>query len=536
MWLALSLTPGVQAELTGTDVQAGYSNTTLGRFKAQKFQKLGGWVKAFPSILSGSPLTMNSWEDFEGYYWLGVGTTTSLDVFTGTMSNGVLQSVTHTDITPQVFLSNSTTVNCTTTAANSLVTIVDTAISGVTPFCSVYFNTPISIDGIILSGIYPVVAQLSATSYTIQANTNGLAGVTNGGSVPQFTTAGNSAAITITLPYHGLFVGGNIILPLPKTIAGLTLQGSYSVQSVTDGNNFVINSPYLANSTVANSYYNAGNAAFKYYISAGPTPPSAGYSTGNYSAGLYGIGQPLSAMTGTPITANDWTLGNWGQDLVATQSNGPIFYWPPDSGIGNALVIPNSPPFNSGAFISTSQQIMIAYGSSTYNIGSIGVSQNPLLIRWCDSQDFTDWIPSPSNQAGDFTIPTGSRIVGGTALPQINIIWTDIDAWGMSYTNPTFVFATTKIGSNCGLIGRHAFSQLAGNVYWLGPSNIFMLSGGSVSSLPCSVWDIIFQDINLAYANLCWVGSNTLYNEVIFAYCSLIDNVAYPTRYVKIKS
>ena len=120
---------------------------------------------------------------------------------------------------------------------------------------------------------------------------------------------------------------------------------------------------------------NSGNAQFYYYIGLGPTPEDAPYGYGTYGDGAYGIGVVSNGMTGSTITATDWTLSNWGEDLIACQENGPIFYWPPNQGIQNALTIPNGPPFNTGAFVSTAQQMIIAYGSCDY--ASIGVFQRP---------------------------------------------------------------------------------------------------------------------------------------------------------------
>jgi hypothetical protein len=103
----------------------------------------------------------------------------------------------------------------------------------------------------------------------------------------------------------------------------------------------------------------------------------------------------------------------------------------------------------------------------------------------------------------------------------------------MTYSGYPYTFSITKQGSNCGLIGKHAVAQLSGSVYWLSRNNIFSLAGGGVNPIPCPVWDLLFQDLNLSYANLCWVGTNSLFYEVIYAFSSIIDNLPYPTRYVK---
>jgi len=520
-WMGITLTPGVNSELTPTALQAGYTSTTLGRFKAGLFQKVGGWTKLLPYNVGGSPKAINSWKDIEGNSWLGIGTTTELDVFTGT---------TEQTLTPQTFTSN-TAKDFTTTIGSPVVTIVDANISTITHYCSVFFNTPVTVDGIILSGMYAVTSVLSATSYTITALTNGAAGVSHGGAVPAFTTTLNSNNVKVTFANHGLSVGNDIVFPLSTTVGGAAISGRYVVQSVQDGDNFYINLASQATSSAGPINMNSGNAGFIYYIAGGPTPATAGYGTGNYGAGAYGIGVSSPGMTGTSITATDWTLGNWGSYLTACPENGGIYYWPPDGGIQNAVLISTAPPYNSGMFISTAQQVIVAYGSSVN--ASIGVYQDPMTIKWCNVQDFTSWTPGITNQAGSFRIPTGSKLIAGIATPFSNLIWSDVELWSMNYIGAQLVFGFTRIGSNCGIIGKHAFTQLAGNIYWLGLNNFFVLSGGAVSILPCSVWDAIYQDLDTTNMSKCFAGSNTLFGEFWVFYPSIADNLGYPSRYVK---
>lgn len=522
-WMGLNLTPGCNAELTQTGVQAGYVSTTLGRFKSGLFQKIGGWQKFSSLAMSGMPKDMHTWQDIAGSKYLSVGTTQALQAFTG----GSLQT-----LTPQTFTSD-TTPNFSTTAGSPIVTVVDSNISTMTPYCSVYFNTPVSVDGIILSGLYGITQTISPTSYTITAATNGLAGVSSAGAVPAFTTTSGSSNIQVTLANHGLSANDDIVFPIATTIGGITIQGRYIVVSVTDANNFTIAVATAASSSAGPTSINSGNVELVYYIATGPTQPPGAYGSGYYGAGVYGIGQAVIGQTGTPITATNWTLANWGEDLIACPENGGIYNWGPSSGFLTAELIPTAPTFNAGAFVSTSQQMIIAYGSSID--ATIGDYQDKMTVRWCDIGDFTTWTAAINNQAGEFRIPTGSAIISGAATPYANLLWTDVDLWVMNYIGYPLVFSFVKAGSNCGIITKHAWTQLAGNVYWLGNNNFFVLQGGSVSPLPCPVWDVLFQDLDTANSSTCWVGSNTLHSEVLFGYPSLQDGLGYPTRYVKYK-
>ena len=521
--MGIDLKPGLNAELTQLGLHAGYASTWLGRFKDGLFQKLGGWLKFINLAVTGNPRAAHTWQSLAGTKLLAVGTTQQLGVFSGsTLAN----------LTPQTFMSD-VSPNFSTSAGSNVVTIIDSNINTVTTYDSVYFNTPISIDGIILSGLYAITATLSSTKYTITAASNGLAGVLNAGAVPAFTTVSGSQNVTVTLAKHGLVAGNDIVFPISTTIGGLTISGRCIVVSVTDANNFVITASNTASSSAGPTSMNSGNAELLYYIAIGPAQLGGVYGSGNYSAGTFGFGVALTGQTGTAITATDWTLGNWGEDLIACPQGGGIYYWGPSSGRMNASLVPNGPVANVGAFVSTSQQMIIAYGSSV--LATIGTYQDPLLLKWCDVQDFTDWTPTITNQAGSFRLSSGSQIVAGAATPYCNLIWTDLDVWSMNYIGSTLVFGFVKSGSNCGLIARHAFTQIAGNVYWFGRNNFFVMSGGNVSILPCSVWDIVFQDLDMANASKCFVGSNTLHSEVLFFYPSISGGLGVCDKYVKFK-
>ena len=49
-------------------------------------------------------------------------------------------------------------------------------------------------------------------------------------------------------------------------------------------------------------------------------------------------GTAAPAGTGTPITATDWSLDNWGSFLIANPRGGGIYYWDPAGGFQVALL------------------------------------------------------------------------------------------------------------------------------------------------------------------------------------------------------
>jgi hypothetical protein len=103
----------------------------------------------------------------------------------------------------------------------------------------------------------------------------------------------------------------------------------------------------------------------------------------------------------------------------------------------------------------------------------------------------------------------------------------------MSYIGAPLVWSFNKIGAGCGLVGPHARCQLRGSVYWMGQSNFFMLSGNGVDVIPCSVWDVVFQDLDLNNLAKCQAAANTPYNEVFFYYPSASGGTGECDKYAK---
>jgi len=519
----------VDVEKTPSLNEAGISVSSFGRFRAGLFEKIGGWTKYVSYALSGVIKDMQAWQDLTNTQRLGVGTTTGLfAIASGNLS----------DLTPQT-LTNNPAVNIATTNGSTTVTITDASISNPTVYDSVYIMTPIAVGGVVLFGLYPITLVTGTTTYTITARTAATS-TTSGGAVATLTTASGSSAVTVTLTSHGLSVGDTFSLPTSTTIGGLTITGNYKVASVTGANTFTITAANAASSTAGPTSINSGNARYYYYISQGPQATSTGWGIGTYGSGAWGTGATSTAQTGTAVTSTNWTLDNWGEIFLAGQENGPVYYWQPGSGFATALMINTGPQMSTGCFVSMPAQILVCYGASVAT--SLSVVQDPLLVRWSDQLDFLTWTATATNQAGSYRIPTGSRIVGGMQAANRGLIWTDLDVYSMTYTgaptstNQSFVYSFDKIGANCGLIAKHARAQLGGVVYWMGKSNFFRLAGGGPQPIPCSVWDVAFQDLNRTYESKCFAWSNTPFNEVWFFFVSTSGGGTECDKFVKLNT
>jgi len=416
------------------------------------------------------------------------------------------------DITPEKLTVN-TTVNFSTTSGSDVVTVFDTG-RNTTDYWVVDIKTQISVGGLILFGQYQIYNPgLTANQYNIYATdasgspSNATSTVANGGSVSLFTTAAGLPQVNVTLNNHGYIAGETFPILVATSVGGITLYGNYTIVSIADANNFVINATSIPVTSVSASE-NGGQVQFVYYNGVGPLPPGIGYGISGY--GFYGYGGTISGTSarGGPINATDWTLDNWGATLIANPLSGPVYAWNPSASNAVAGIIAAAPPVNLGVFVAMPQRQIIAWGSTFTGIA------DPLLIRWCDVDNYDQWVASITNQAGSYRIPKGSRIVQGIQAGQQGLIWTDLGVWAMQYVGLPYVYQFNELGTGCGLIGRKAAGSVNGIVYWMGASQFYRLAGGGVEPVRCPVWDVVFQDLDLDNLDRIRIAPNSRFGEV----------------------
>lgn len=515
------LRPGVNTQLTPSLNEAGVSQSQLIRYDGGLIQTYGGW-ESFNVTVNSTVRAIHPFKGFPAqshtHTYLALGATQSLSVYHS-------DDLDYFDITPQTTTSD-TAPNFSISSGSDVVTIVDGNVT-TTIYDTVFFNTPVAIGNLLLNGAYHINTVGGSSIYTIISSVEASTTITSSGILAGFNVSSGSGIITVTLPNNnfqqitGLFYD----FIAPTTVGGLTIQGPYQVASILDSTSFTMNATEQATAT-ASATMNSSLVQFVYYITLGPQAAGSGFGDLGFGDGGFGTGAPVTGVPGTPITTDDWSLDNWGSVLLACPTDGAIYAWSEDSGFVNADVIAEAPFFNGGIFVSMPQQIVVAWRSCQ----STGV-QSPLVVRWCDAGDYTNWTVSNQTTAGSFTIPTGSEIIGGMQGPNQGIIWTDIDVWVMQYVGGDLIFNFNRVGSGCGLIGQHARGSLGGVIYWCGENSFYRMSERGVEVLPCPVWDFIFQNLNQANAWKIRCGTNSMFNEVTWFFPSA--NATENDSYVK---
>jgi hypothetical protein len=483
---------------------------------------LGGWTKYYPTKTSGIVRSLCAWEDTNAGLHLAYG---AVGV-SGTAAVGVITSGSPQTITPQNTTNASCTLAASSAAGNSLITITDATVTGITQYDSVYIATPISIGGVVLFGLYQC-GFLSNTSYTVQAVDvlgNPLAATATSTSpvVPQIATTSGNPVASITLLNHGYSVGSTFTVLTSTTVGGTTFYGQYYVTGITSANVFTINAPSTPTST-ASAFVNAGNAYYIYTFGTGAIPTGTGFGIGGFGSGGFGSGTAVTPSSGTPIAATDWSLDNWGQVLISSPVQPssvpfqPIYQWDPTAGFPYSTIIAAAPAVNDSVFVAMPQRQLIALGSSFTGV------QDPLLVRWCDIGNYNVWIGTVTNQAGSYRIPKGSKIIGGLQAPNQCLIWTDVDVWSMQYVGQPYVYSFNELASGCGLLGKRAMGVIGGATYWMSQSQFFSygVGGAGVQPVICPIWDVIFQQIDFSNAYKIRCAVNSRFNEITWYYPTL---------------
>lgn len=506
----LILKPGINSQYTKTLNEGGFSSSQLMRFHDQVPEKIGGWQSLVR--FTGIPRALHAWADLNGYNYLASGSASALQIF----SAGQIQ-----DITPNRLVVNLPNPFSVTSGSPIVTATVPSHGSQIGDVINIPIYT--SINNQILFGQYTITSVLDTNRFTFNAPINFTSNVSAGGSVPTFSSpvAFTTQYVTVTLNNHGFSIGNPFIVQV-ATIIGTsptaTLMGSYPIQAIIDANNFTIYAtPYFS----PGGFYpeNTGNVRIEFSLQAGLVSSSilSGWGTGPYGLGYWGIG---TSSTGVVISLRQWSLDNYGQNLLASPTNGAIYQWIPPSSfpITAAVILTNAPIYNTTIFVAMPQQQVVSLGAEILGV------QDPLLVRYCDAGNNTIWTASTSNQAGSFRLSTGSKIIGGMQAGQQGLIWTDIGLWIMQYVGLPFVYSFNDLAKGCGLIAMRAARQLNQKVFWMSQKRFCVFDGASVSNIYCPVWDFIFKNLNMAQADKITAAANSDFNEITWYFPSLSGN------------
>ena len=354
-----------------------------------------------------------------------------------------------------------------------------------------------------------------------------------------FGTSSGSTRVCCSDAGHGRSAGDYVYFTSTATFNAVSLSTNvYPVISVESANVFTISVTDAANATASD----VGSATFNYLLPTGISIATGGlgYGAAAFQATVC-ASQTRAWNEAASADASDiafditqWSLDNWGDDVVANRNGGNIYYFDSDASTVpiRATSITTSPISVNSIVVSPNDRHLIALGANSYAAATtVSGPFDPMLVRWSDQDNRTNWVPSLSTTSGEVVLTDGTKIIGGLRSRSAIHIWTDNAMWTMQYVGPPFTFRFTPAGTNCGMIAPHAAVDYNGVSYWMGYDNFYRYDG-QVKVLDCTVRRFIFDRLATKYKAKVYTGVNSEFKEIIWLYASDESNVTECDSYV----
>ena len=541
-YVKLNFRPGFHRETTRYAEEGSWYDGDRVRFRAGRPENLRGYQQKSTTSFLGNGRAIRTWSDNDSLKHIIWGTDKKLYTY---YTNDEIY-----DITPVV----STVVTGAgkiRTTNNSIIVSVSEAAHGLSAGDYVLFTSVSdgsatnSIGGLTLTNknypvslvdvnIFVIDASSSATStdtgigtlnYLLPTGTSsaiqGLgygAGVYNAqtlSSIGPYTSVINVVAdsikVSVSHTAHGLLA--NQFVEFTQTSVPATIGGNVVLTSSTNGgpifqlvsvctNAYEFNMTSVANATSTG----AGTDVQGVYLPVSVST-TAGYRAWGEEADSGGITFELT----------QWSVDNWGEDIVANRRGNGIYYYDIDASSTPsrvAWVTANDTPSQVRSILTGNKRHLIAFGCSVY-----GGDYSPMVVRWSDSEDYESWVPSATTTAGDVILTDGTEIVGAVRSRNAINVWTDNSLWLMQFVGGDSIFAFKQMGTNCGLIAPHAAVDFNGMTLWMGEDNFYAFDG-QVRNLDCTVKRYIFDRINKTNKDKVYAGINSEFKEVVWLYPS----------------
>jgi hypothetical protein len=381
-----------------------------------------------------------------------------------------------------------------------------------------------------------------------------------------FTTINLSSVVTVNDPAHGAQAGDFVTITatsgtvngiLAATMGTTAAPVMYQIMST----NLTTNSYEITVATAATSSgTSAVTATFTYEITTGNDIYSVatGWGAGGWggvTTGYPSTGWGLAAAAGgVGVGLRFWSESNFGENLIFNPNGGGIYLWavnvaPTIYDRAQLLVASGSVTVKNGAgsgsttvsidatcpsaanyiMVSDASRFIIAFGANDPTGVYATTVLDPMQIRWSDQESFATWTPAITNQAGDYRLSHGSAIYTAIQSRQEIVVFTDSAVYSMQYLGAPYVWGFQLLEDNISIIGPNAVTVASNVVYWMGMDKFYVYTG-RVQSMPCTLREYVFSDIDLGQGFQVNSGTNEGYSEVWWTYCSSGSTVL--NRYV----
>jgi len=346
-----------------------------------------------------------------------------------------------------------------------------------------------------------------------------------------FAASNGSSTITATDNGHGAVEDDFVTIAGAATLGGLitaeVLNQEYQITSVTT-NTYTFTAKDTSGTTVIANASDSGNGGsgvdgvYQVNVGLDVYVAASGWGANPWGQGTFGSTTALSNTNQLRL----WTHDNFGENLIINQRNAGIFRWVENDGTETRAVELSSvsganqvPTVGMQVITSEKDRHLIVLGADPISGTTRTGTLDPMLIAFSDQENELEFEPKTTNTAGSLRLSSGSSIIGAVKSRQEILVWTDTALYSMQFTGPPFTFAVNLINEGIGLVGPKAAVTAPQGIYWMSYNNFYVYNG-TVQTLPCTVQNYVFSDINLGQSFKINAFTIADKNEVGWFYCS----------------
>ena len=527
----IKFAPGIDKQDTTVGAVGRWVDSDLTRFRYGLPEKIGGWQSLLADTIVGVVRKQFAFVDLEGNRYVALGT----DKFLLLYFEGQLFDITplKADITGATIATVDTSATCTITTSSAhgmnegdIVLFDSVTLPGGTGYTAADFEDK----------NFQVISVPTPTTFTITQSSNATGTVATGGSItlkpyepvgPAAQNYGYGFGIgnyggtvqgSATTTLNGGIVAADTTITLTDA-SSFPTSGTVLIGNFSSGN-------YASTSELVTYASKAGNNLTGCTRSTNGTTAPSSTATGttvSNATDWAGFGSAVEASTVT-LEPGLWSLNSFGEVLVATILNGKTFTW--NAGGANATGVrastttsgfetTNNPTATRTTLISPTTRHLIHFGTEI-TIGT-PATQDDMFIRFSADESINEYTVQATNTAGSQRLQDGTKIIGALVAKENILVWTDNALYTMKFVGAPFTFGFEQVGTNCGLIGQNAAIEIDGVAYWMSNNGFFSFDG-TVNSLPCSVEDYVYDDIDTTKGQQIAAGINNLFTEVTWWY------------------
>ncbi|MEL0176726.1 MAG: hypothetical protein VW810_00315 [Pelagibacteraceae bacterium] len=520
--------PGIDKQNTEVGAEQRWVDSDNTRFRYGLPEKVGGWSSLVTNTIVGVARREFAFVDLDGNRYVAIGT----DKFLLVYFEGQLYDITplKATISSATIATSSGSALCTLTTssghglnAGDIVLLDNVTLPASTGYTAADFEDK----------LFQVTTTPSSVTFTITQSSNAT-GNQSGGSIDikPYETVGPAAQSygygwgvsewsgTVTGAVTTLLDGALLNDTNGTGGVGTSITVDSTTGFPTSGRIIVEDEIISYTSTNATNFLNITRG-----VDGSSTAAHSDNTTTTNAADYSDWGEAAAAST-VSLEPGLWSLSNFGQVLVATIANGKTFTW----NAGDAARLTTRASTSTSGFstsanptatrvtlISPTTRHLIHLGTET-TIGTPS-TQDDMFIRFSDQEDINDYTPTAINSAGTQRLQDGTKIIGSLKAKETILIWTDNALYTMKFIGAPFTFGFEQVGTNCGLIGKNAAVEIDGVAFWMSSKGFFMFDG-TVKSLPCSVEDFVYDNIDTTKGQQVAAGLNNLFTEVVWYYPS----------------